>query len=74
MTASITKGVPGKGEWQIIHFAEGGYPMRLGDIGGRAGKSGMKPTRRVVAVQRSARSRGAAVAHFDAADGAHPDA
>lgn len=38
------KGVPGKGEWQITHFAEGGYPIRLGEIGGRAGKAGMKPT------------------------------
>jgi len=38
------KGAPGKGNWQITHFAEGGYPIRLGEIGGRAGKAGMKPT------------------------------
>lgn len=38
------KGVPGKGEWQITQFAEGGYPIRLGELGGRAGKAGMKPT------------------------------
>ena len=38
------KGVPGKGEWQITHFAEGGYPIRLGEINGRAGKAGMKST------------------------------
>jgi lipopolysaccharide export system permease protein len=38
------KGVPGKGDWQITHFAEGGYPIRLGEIGGRAGKAGMKST------------------------------
>jgi lipopolysaccharide export system permease protein len=38
------KGVPGRGDWQITHFAEGGYPIRLGEIGGRAGKAGMKST------------------------------
>jgi lipopolysaccharide export system permease protein len=38
------KGVPGQGEWQITQFAEGGYPIRLGELGGRAGKAGMKPT------------------------------
>ncbi len=38
------KGVPGQGEWQITHFAEGGYPIRLGEIGGRAGKAAMKST------------------------------
>lgn len=39
------KGVPGQGEWQITQFAEGGYPIRLGEINGRAGKAAMKPTR-----------------------------
>jgi lipopolysaccharide export system permease protein len=38
------KGVPGKGEWQITEFAEGGYPIRLGELETRAGKAGMKPT------------------------------
>lgn len=38
------KGVPGRGDWQITQFAEGGYPIRLGEINGRAGKAGMKPT------------------------------
>jgi len=38
------KGVPGQGEWQITQFAEGGYPIRLGELGGRAGKAAMKPT------------------------------
>ena len=38
------KGVPGKGEWQITQFAEGGYPIRLGEIGGRSGRVGMKST------------------------------
>ena len=38
------KGVPGKGEWQITQFAEGGYPIRLGEMESRAGKAGMKPT------------------------------
>lgn len=38
------KGAPGKGNWQITQFAEGGYPIRLGEIGGRAGKAGMKTT------------------------------
>lgn len=42
------KGVPGKGEWQITQFAEGGYPIRLGEITGRAGKAGMKPTREIL--------------------------
>ena len=37
------KGVPGKGEWQVTQFAEGGYPIRLGEINGRAGKAGMTP-------------------------------
>ena len=36
--------MPGKGEWQITQFAEGGYPIRLGETGNRAGKAGMKPT------------------------------
>jgi lipopolysaccharide export system permease protein len=38
------QGVPGKGEFQITHFAEGGYPIRLGTLSGRAGKPSMKPT------------------------------
>src|SRR5688572_5022848 len=38
------KGVPGKGEWQVAQFAEGGYPIRLGGLESRAGKAGMKPT------------------------------
>ncbi len=38
------RGVPGRGDWQITHFAEGGYPIRLGEINGRAGKVGMKST------------------------------
>jgi len=38
------KGVPGQGEWQITQFAEGGYPIRLGELESRAGKAGMKPT------------------------------
>ena len=42
------KGVPGQGEWQITQFAEGGYPIRLGEINGRAGKAGMKPTRELL--------------------------
>src|SRR5690606_17163977 len=29
------KGVPGRGDWQITQFAEGGYPIRLGEITGR---------------------------------------
>lgn len=39
------KGVPGNGEWQITQFAEGGYPIRLGEMESRAGKAGMKATR-----------------------------
>lgn len=42
------KGVPGKGDWQITRFAEGGYPIRLGGITGGAGKAAMKPTRALV--------------------------
>ncbi|MDY6947122.1 MAG: LPS export ABC transporter permease LptF [Pseudomonadota bacterium] len=42
------KGVPGNGDWQITQFAEGGYPIRLGEIGGRAGKAAMKPTRELL--------------------------
>ena len=38
------KGVPGQGEWQITQFAEGGYPIRLGEMENRAGKAGMKTT------------------------------
>ena len=38
------RGVPGQGEWQITQFAEGGYPIRLGEMQTRGGKAGMKPT------------------------------
>lgn len=38
------QGVPGEGDWQVTQFAEGGYPIRLGEIAGRAGKAGMKST------------------------------
>lgn len=43
------KGVPGRGDWQITQFAEGGYPIRLGEITGRAGKAAMKPTAELMA-------------------------
>jgi lipopolysaccharide export system permease protein len=38
------QGVPGKGEFEITHFAEGAYPIRLGTTSGSAGKPSMKPT------------------------------
>jgi lipopolysaccharide export system permease protein len=42
------KGIPGQGEWQITQFAEGGYPIRLGEVQSRASKAGMKPTRELL--------------------------
>jgi len=38
------EGVPGSGEFRTIHFSEGGIPIRLGALNGRASKSNLKPT------------------------------
>ncbi|MGH8235930.1 MAG: LPS export ABC transporter permease LptF [Steroidobacteraceae bacterium] len=38
------EGVPGSGEFRVIQFAEGGLPIRLGDLGGPASKAELKPT------------------------------
>ena len=43
------KGVPGSGEFQITQFSEGGYPIRLGELNGRAGTAELKPTRDLLA-------------------------
>jgi lipopolysaccharide export system permease protein len=38
------EGAPGSGEFRIIDFAEGGIPIRLGEINGGPGDAEMKPT------------------------------
>ena len=38
------EGTPGSGEFRIIKFSEGGIPIRLGEMTGRARKSNMKLT------------------------------
>ncbi|MGH8174944.1 MAG: LPS export ABC transporter permease LptF [Steroidobacter sp.] len=38
------EGVPGSGEFRIIEFAEGGIPIRLGEINGAASDAEMKST------------------------------
>ena len=42
------EGVPGSGEFRVIQFAEGGIPIRLGELGGRASKSELKTTRELL--------------------------
>lgn len=37
------KGVPGRGDFQVTRFSEGGYPIRLGELIGRAGRAESKP-------------------------------
>jgi lipopolysaccharide export system permease protein len=39
------EGAPGNGEFRIIHFSEGGIPIRLGEPSSRAGRTEAKPTR-----------------------------
>jgi lipopolysaccharide export system permease protein len=43
------EGAPGSGEFRITEFAEGGIPIRLGEINGTATKPEMKPTRELLA-------------------------
>jgi lipopolysaccharide export system permease protein len=38
------EGVPGSGEFRVIQFAEGGIPIRLGELGGPASKAELKST------------------------------
>jgi lipopolysaccharide export system permease protein len=38
------EGVPGSGEFRVIQFAEGGIPIRLGELGGSANKAELKST------------------------------
>lgn len=38
------EGTPGGGEFRMIKFSEGGIPVRLGELTGRAQKADMKPT------------------------------
>ncbi len=38
------EGVPGSGEFRVIQFAEGGIPIRLGELGGTANKAELKTT------------------------------
>jgi lipopolysaccharide export system permease protein len=42
------RGVPGSGEFQMTLFSEGGYPIHLGELTGRRGDSGLKPTRELL--------------------------
>jgi len=43
------EGTPGSGEFRIIKFSEGGIPIRLGEMTGRARKSDMKLTAELLA-------------------------
>jgi len=42
------EGVPGSGEFRVIQFAEGGIPIRLGELNGTASKAELKPTRELL--------------------------
>ena len=43
------EGVPGEGQFRIIKFSEGGIPIRLGEMSGRATKADMKTTAELLA-------------------------
>jgi len=42
------EGVAGSGEFRVIQFAEGGIPIRLGELGGPASKAELKTTRELL--------------------------
>jgi lipopolysaccharide export system permease protein len=42
------EGVPGSGEFRVIQFAEGGIPIRLGELGGPKSKAELKTTRELL--------------------------
>ncbi len=42
------EGVPGSGEFRVIQFAEGGIPIRLGELNSAASKSELKPTQELL--------------------------
>ncbi|HXS89456.1 MAG TPA: LPS export ABC transporter permease LptF [Steroidobacteraceae bacterium] len=42
------EGVPGSGEFRVIQFAEGGIPIRLGELGGPSSKAQLKSTRELL--------------------------
>jgi lipopolysaccharide export system permease protein len=42
------EGVPGSGEFRVIQFAEGGIPIRLGDLTNAKSKAELKPTRELL--------------------------
>jgi lipopolysaccharide export system permease protein len=42
------EGVPGSGEFRVVQFAEGGIPIRLGELAGALGKAELKSTRELV--------------------------
>ena len=48
------EGVPGSGEFRIIQFSEGGFPIRLGELSATASKAEMKSTRELLRFERSA--------------------
>jgi lipopolysaccharide export system permease protein len=43
------EGAPGSAEFRVMHFGEGGYPIRLGELGSGAGKPAAKSTRELLA-------------------------
>ena len=43
------EGVPGSGVFRIIHFSEGGIPIRLGELSATGSKAEMKATRELLA-------------------------
>lgn len=42
------EGVPGSGEFRVIQFAEGGIPIRLGELTNAKSKAELKPTRELL--------------------------
>jgi lipopolysaccharide export system permease protein len=42
------EGVPGSGEFRVVQFAEGGIPIRLGELSGGKSKAELKSTRELV--------------------------
>ena len=44
----LYEGVPGSGEFRVMQFAEGGIPIRLGELSSGASKAELKPTRELL--------------------------
>ena len=51
------EGVPGSGEFRVIQFAEGGIPIRLGELGGRRQQGGAEADAASCCVRRIRRTQ-----------------